>query len=202
MIELHRVDVAGARGAELSPEELARAERFRAEGARRSFVAVRGELRRVLGARLGVAAADVALAVDEHGRPWVEGASFNVSHSGAVGLIAVAGAGRRVGVDVEQVRPGMDVGAVAARFFHPDEAAAIAGRRDAFFRCWTRKEAVVKALGLGLNHPLDRFVVDVDGEGPRPVAGVEGLSVTGVQIDEGYVAALAADGPLEYAWAP
>lgn len=193
MIEVHRVDVMAPPGGGLSEEELERAARYRVDAARRSFVAVRSALRRVLGERLGVAPADVVIAEDEHRRPCVEGVAFSVSHSGALGLIAVADAGRRVGVDVEQVRPRTDFAALAARFFHPDEVAAIGERRDAFFRCWTRKEAVVKALGLGLAHPLESFAVDPDAEGPQPVRGVDGLWVAELAIDEGYVAALATD---------
>lgn len=202
MIVVHRVDVADAPADTLSADELERAGRYRVESARRSFVAVRAALRRVLGARLGLAPAEVRLAVDGYGRPSVDGpVSFNVSHSGALGLIAVADGERRVGIDVEQVRPETDFRSLAARFFHPEEAAAIGDRRDAFFRCWTRKEAVVKALGHGLSHPLDGFVVEVDAEGPRAVGGLPGLSVTGLEIDRGYAAGLAADGELEYAWA-
>ena len=149
--------------------------------------AVRAELLRLLGV--------TELDVDERGRPWLEGVSFSVSHSGSLGLIAIAEGDRRIGVDVEQVRHDTDVRALAARFFHPEEAEAIGDRRDAFFRCWTRKEAVVKALGLGLAHPLGSFVVDFDADGPRPVRGVEGLVVDGLAIDDGYAAALAwADG--------
>ena len=148
--------------------------------------AVREALRRLIG--------DAEIRVDEHGRPWAEGVAFNVSHSGEVGLIAVAAAGRRVGIDVQQIRETTDFTALAARFFHPDEAAAIGDRRDAFFRCWTRKEAVVKALGLGLQHPLGSFVVDVDAQGPQPVEALSGMWVAGLDIDDGYAAAIAADG--------
>jgi 4'-phosphopantetheinyl transferase len=145
--------------------------------------AVRAELLRLL---------DVTeLHVDDRGRPWLEGVSFSVSHSGELGLIAIAEPGRRIGVDVEQLRPDRDVRALAERFFHPEEAAGIGDDRAAFYRCWTRKEAVVKALGLGLAHPLDSFVVDFEVPGPRPVRGVPGMSVKGLAVPEGYAAALA-----------
>ncbi len=202
MIAVHRVDLIETAADTLSPDELARAARYRVEPARVAFVAARAALRRILGERLGVAPAEVPLTVGSHGRPEMPGGqiSFNVSHSGAIALIAVADGDRRLGIDVEQVRPDTEFRALAERFFHPDEAAAIGDRRDAFFRCWTRKEAVVKALGLGLSHPLDGFVVDIDAEGPRAVDGVAGLSVTGLAIDAGYAAGLAADGELVYAW--
>ena len=163
---------------------------YRVEAENGLRAAVRARLLEVLG--------DVEILVDEHGRPWAPGVSFNVSHSGAIGLIAVAEGDRRVGVDVEQVRPDTDFRALAARFFHPDEARAIGDRRDAFFRCWTRKEAVVKALGRGLAHPLDRFVVDVDATAPTCV---EGLCVVGLPAPDGYAAALAADPPARFVWA-
>jgi 4'-phosphopantetheinyl transferase len=202
VIALHRVELSGAAPDWLSADELERAGRFRVEHARRAFVACRSALRRVLGERLGVAPAALTFTLSAHGRPSVAGGrvSFNVSHSGEVGLIAVADGERRIGVDVEQVRTTTDIEALAERFFHPEEAAAIAGRRDAFFRCWTKKEAVVKAIGQGLSHPLETFVVDVDDDAPAPVAGVEGLTVAGLPVDVGYTAALAADGELEYAW--
>ena len=202
VIELHRVEAVAVSDASLSAEERERAARYRVEPARVAFVAVRVALRRVLGERLGVPAADVPLVLDRYGRPGVPGAqlSFNVSHSGAIGLIALADGQRRLGVDVEQVRAGTDVNGLAGRFFHPAETAAIGDRRDAFFRCWTRKEAVVKALGRGLSHPLDSFAVDVDADGPRPVEGLPGMLVGGLSIDAGYAAAVAADGTLDHVW--
>ena len=155
--------------------------------------AVRAELLRLIGG--------AELRVDEHGRPWAPGVSFNVSHSGGLGLIAIAEGERRIGVDVERWRAQRDFRALAERFFHPEEAAAIGENHAAFLRCWTRKEAVVKALGVGLAHPLDRFVVDFDATGPRPVRGVPGIAVMGLQVPGDYVAALAGDLPLRFAWA-
>ena len=202
VIHLHRVELTASGADWLSADELERAARSRVEHARHAFVACRSSLRRALGGRLGIPPEAVAFTISEHGRPSVAGGrvSFNVSHSGAIGLIAVADGERRIGVDVEQIRATTEFEALAARFFHPAEAAAIGGRRDAFFRCWTKKEAVVKAIGQGLSHPLESFVVDVDGDGAAPVDGVEGLSVTGIPLDAGYAAALAADGELDYAW--
>lgn len=203
MIALHRVELSAGGDEWLSDDERERADRFRVEHARRAFVASRAALRRILGARLGVEPATLEFTLSAHGRPSLAGGrvSFNVSHSGELGLIAVADGERRIGVDVEQVRATSDFQALAARFFHPDEAAAIGARREAFFRCWTKKEAVVKAIGQGLSHPLETFVVDVDEDAPSPVAGIEGLTVAGLAVDDGYAAALAADGELAYAWA-
>lgn len=205
MIAVHRVDLRDpVETSPLSPDEVERAASFHAEHGRQAFVACRSTLRRVLAARLGVAPAAVELSLSEHGRPGVAGGrvSFSVSHSGEIGLIAVAAGERRVGVDVERMRPMRDFEGLARSYFHPDEAAAIGDSPEAFFRCWTKKEAVVKALGLGLLHPLESFAVDVDGEGPEPVAGVPGVGVRALPIDEGYAAALAADGDVEYAWMP
>lgn len=156
---------------------------YRVEAVEGLRAAVRDELLRLLGV--------TEVHVDDRGRPWLEGVSFSVSHSGSLGLIAIAEGVRPVGVDVERIRSDTDFRALAARFLHPDEAAAIGDDRDAFFRCWTRKEAVVKALGLGLAHPLDSFAVDFDADRPTPVRGVPGMSVKGLAMPEGYAGALA-----------
>src|SRR5688572_20859640 len=89
---------------------------------------------------------------------------FNLSHAGERALIAVS-LGREVGVDIEEVRP-IESLTLADRFFAPAEFRAIealspAARTDAFFRCWTRKEAFIKAHGAGLSAPLDSFEVDL-----------------------------------------
>src|SRR6185503_1727872 len=88
---------------------------------------------------------------------------FNLSHSGALALVAAA-RGRPVGVDVERHRPGVETLEIAARFFTPRELGALRaldadGRVAGFFLCWTRKEAYVKARGEGLTVPLDAFDV-------------------------------------------
>ena len=155
----------------LSAEERGRAGRFHFERDRSRYVAAHGHLRAVLGRCLGVAPVQIEFRCGPYGRPELAGAcadaglSFNMSHSYAVALYAVA-RGRRVGVDVERVRPDFACLGTARRFFSPREVAALealpADRRvEAFFNCWTRKEAYVKARGMGLSMRLDSFDVSL-----------------------------------------
>ena len=90
---------------------------------------------------------------------------FNVTHSGGIALLAFT-RGREIGVDVEQVRHDFDPGAIARRYFSAHEQNQLADlpaeeKVDAFFRCWTRKEAYIKATGDGLSLPLSQFDVSL-----------------------------------------
>jgi 4'-phosphopantetheinyl transferase len=144
----------------LSPDEAERSRRFHRDNDRDRFVAGRGWLRRILGDRLGVDPAVLRFAYDTNGKPRLAGAAnqwlrFNMSHSEALALYAVC-TGREVGVDVERVSVDVDVEALAHRFFSAVERAELAAlpvndRRQAFFDCWTRKEAYLKATGVGLS---------------------------------------------------
>lgn len=114
--------------------------------------------------------------------------AFSVAHSGDLALIAIAPGGR-VGVDLERIRAGVDTEAVAGEFLPAAERrtlarAAPARRARAFFRIWSRHEALVKATGRGLVFPADA----------RP-AGAGGLWVRSLEVDPGYAAAVAGDGP-------
>jgi 4'-phosphopantetheinyl transferase len=154
----------------LSADERARAARYRLARDRQHFVQRRGWLRRVLGGHLGIAPHEVRLA-HAHGRPLLAehaGLSFSLSHAGGRVLCALAG-GRRVGVDVTRVRPGPSDDAVARALFAPGEIAGLRAlppeaRPGAFHRCWTRKEAYLKARGEGLARPLDAFEVSLSAE--------------------------------------
>jgi 4'-phosphopantetheinyl transferase len=166
-------------------------------GARVPVRVARAALRVLLARELGVAPADVPISRrcehcghPAHGRPALEGRelSFSLSHSRAVGLVALAPAGLRVGVDVEVVRPRPGLDALAARVLGDEEHArwnaldGEAARLDAFLRAWTAKEAYLKALGVGITTRLR----DVP-------ARVEGWSTVPVEVGPGCVAALAAD---------
>ncbi|QNK03415.1 4'-phosphopantetheinyl transferase family protein [Dyella telluris] len=128
----------------------------------------RAPLLAMLGAYLGVPAADVALEAQEHGRPVLAGGqrdtlSFNWSHSHDQALIAVA-RGVLPGVDLERLRAHPKAVPIARRYFSPDESAALealpADQRDrAFLELWTAKEAVLKALGRGLAFGLHRLSI-------------------------------------------
>jgi len=152
----------------LSAEERARAARLHRRSDARSWVAGRVVLRRLLGDELDMAPGVVPLATNTHGRPVLSGGwggdlRFNLAHSGEVALYALA-IGREVGIDIERVRRDFDVLELARRFFASEETAALAAlpaaaRPEAFCRCWTRKEAYLKALGTGLSAPLDAFAV-------------------------------------------
>jgi 4'-phosphopantetheinyl transferase len=147
----------------------------------------------------------VAFRYGEHGKPETPGLSFNVSHAGDVALIAFAGSGR-VGVDVEAMRPGVEMRALARRFFTASENAALGRLPEAelaagFYGCWTQKEAFVKAVGEGLSFELDRVevavrpaaagVLSVDGD----AAAGAGWSMAEVHCGPAYAAAVAVDVP-------
>lgn len=160
----------------LSEGERARAARFYFERDRRRFIAGRAALRRILAAYLDRAPAALVFALGPYGKPALEnpGLEFNLSHSGGCGLIAVT-RGRRVGVDVEGIRTDFACEEIARRFFAPAEVEALAASAPheyatAFFRCWTRKEAYVKARGDGLTLALDRFEVQLDAAATRAIA--------------------------------
>lgn len=144
---------------DLSADERARAERLvRARDGRR-FVRCRGALRAILGDLLGVAPAEVEFEVGPGGKPSLRQPAdscwrFNVTHSGELALIAVT-SGRELGVDVELTRPIQQSSRIVESYFTAAEVAEFlkldeAERAAAFIRGWTRKEAVVKAQGVGL----------------------------------------------------
>ena len=151
----------------LSADELARAQHFvRAADAQR-FIATRAILRRLLGSYLGIKPCALRFEYGRYGKPSLTGAvegalCFSVAHSADAALVAVA-RGRRIGVDLELIRNPAPLD-VARQFFAPDELRALlslpsAEQTTAFYRCWTRKEAYLKAKGVGLSAPLDTFAV-------------------------------------------
>jgi 4'-phosphopantetheinyl transferase len=160
----------------LSPDEQARAERFRFERDRRRYVVGRGFLRRLLGYCVGEEPGRLRFHYGAKGKPLaVEGARhlrFNLSHSQGLALYGVTSE-RELGVDIEALRPLADAENIALRFFSPWESAALrrlpeSQRIEGFFNCWTRKEAWLKAVGDGLSRPLSDLDVSlVPGEPAR-----------------------------------
>jgi 4'-phosphopantetheinyl transferase len=164
----------------LAPDETSRAAQFRLSRARESYIVSRGALRHLLGKYLGQYPARIQLEYGSNGKPALaadSGLQFNVTHSGDIAAVALT-AGCDIGVDLEQVRPLPDLEQIAERFLCSDEAAEInslaAGEREkAFFTYWTRKEAYVKATGIGLSTPLQSFRVIVNPEAPANLVVLE-----------------------------
>ena len=212
-------DVLARLAAHLSPDERARAARFRFPQHRTAFVAGRGVQREILARYTGLHPAELAYRQGSHGKPELDGAAsgirFNVSNSGGLALYAVT-LQREVGVDLEQFRPMPDQMDIARRFFSAPEnevlaAVAEEARELAFFRCWTRKEAYIKAIGEGLSMPLDCFdVAFAPGEPARILrnrgdpAQAERWTLLALEPGPGYVGALAVEGagwrPVLFDW--
>jgi 4'-phosphopantetheinyl transferase len=151
----------------LAPEERNRAARYHFDHLRPPFILSHGALRILLGRQLGIEPGQVQLKYGARGKPSLDDpahrVTFNMSHSGECALFALT-LDCDVGVDVERIRPVRDMAAIANRFFCPEEAAELMSlefedRARAFFHCWTRKEAYIKAIGEGLSVPLDSFRV-------------------------------------------
>lgn len=157
----------------LAPDEQARADRYRFAADSRRYTVTRGALRRILSGITSLAPETLTFDYDAHGKPSLAArhttspVNFNVSHAGDLALIAVA-AGRVIGVDVERLRPVDQMDDLVRQTFTMRERAAFVQmpldrRRRAFFEVWTRKEAVLKALGVGLSR--EPSTIDVWGEG-------------------------------------
>src|SRR5262245_40794838 len=165
----------------LSSDERERMRRFHFERDRRCHLVARGLLRTLLGRYLGMAPDKLRFDYSPFGKPSLAAGlvqrplQFNVSHAVEIVLIAIA-AGRTLGIDVEHIRADIAVGEIAARFFSANEQGALATlagdlQHGAFFDCWTRKEAYIKAIGEGLSLPLDQFDVSfLPGEPARLLA--------------------------------
>lgn len=155
----------------LSPAERARKQRFVFARDRNRFGIAHAALRELLAQRTGLDGALIELTEGPLGKPMlaVAGPHFNLSHSQGLGVIAMSD-DREVGIDVEVLRPMSDRVLMARTYFTPTEQAALEHleARDAlsaeraFFVCWTRKEACLKALGLGLQLATDGFEVGID----------------------------------------
>lgn len=188
---------------------------------RERWIGARAMLRAVLAGYLRVPPQQTRFVRGPYGKPELAGdarfmPAFNLSHSGSQVLLAVTGPQGMVGVDVEERRCVPEWEQIAARCFHPLEAAGLAALQacspgaawQAFIEVWTRKEAVVKALGLGLSMPLNAFRVSVMAqgraqvlEGPatatwtrwlgRAVPPWEQWCLQSLEIDQGFAATLA-----------
>jgi 4'-phosphopantetheinyl transferase len=216
-VHLWRVDLATvAKGEQrweqiLSADERARAARFHFPRDRQYFTATRALLRTLLGSYLDSDPAELVFRYSEKEKPSLSPSQsggeveFNVSHSGERALLAFARK-RAVGIDVEQLRENFDHAAIARRFFSEQEqrqlaALAPAERYHGFFRCWTRKEAYIKAQGTGLSLPLHQFDVSLEPgdlnalRSTRPDSTeAEHWSLQEVPAADGYVAALCVRG--------
>lgn len=172
---------SGADEALLSDEERVRHRSFARPDLRDRFLVAHAGLRRVLAQHVGADPGALVFETNAHGKPRLAGQGpvhFSLSHSGDRAVLAVSDA--EVGADVERLRC-FDHLALARRYFHPTEVAALLdlegeAQRWAFFLTWTLKESVVKALGLGLSVPLDSFAVAIGAPGPRLVLAPDGAS--------------------------
>lgn len=211
-INLHRDDAEAARLEDcLVQPERERAARFHFPQDRRRFVIRRAVLRHLLGGYTECRPEAVCLAHTMHGKPQLEqqekpdGIEFSCSHSAELALVALT-RGRKIGVDLEFHRPLPEAGEISDAFFSPLEIEALAkapetAKQKVFFDAWARKEAFVKALGLGLAFPLNGFSVSLAPDQPAALLGMENdphaterWSLRSIAAGPGSSAALAFEG--------
>ncbi|HSE96696.1 MAG TPA: 4'-phosphopantetheinyl transferase superfamily protein [Blastocatellia bacterium] len=192
----------------LADDERKRAARFHLQRDRRWYIAAHASLRRILGRYLDKDPSRIQFDYGKNGKPHLscendtDGLCFNLSCSHGIALIAVT-RGLEVGVDVERIEADVDIERMAERFFSAREREAVtslpeARRREAFFACWTLKEAYVKAIGAGLSVAPESFDVSagLTGTPARLTCESEALSQTQWVIQRiaspaGYQSALA-----------
>jgi 4'-phosphopantetheinyl transferase len=205
-VRLRASDAVTAQFAELlSADERERAGRFVFDHLRSSFTLSRGAMRVLLGRCLDARPAAIRFTYGEKGKPALESPGrirFNVSHSGDLALFAIT-LDCEIGVDIERIHAMQDFAGIAKRFFSTEEEMDLMSlpedqREAAFFRCWTRKEAYIKAIGDGFSAPLDGFAVTLRVDAPARLTHIAGdasaaaaWTVHDLEIEAGYAAALA-----------
>lgn len=190
-----------------------RAARFARPQLQRRYRRAHAALECLLAHALGRALEPDEIAQGEHGKPWLPsapGLHFNLAHSGELALVALSQRGP-IGVDVERIEARASLLELAERFFSARESAALRAlpeqeRTVAFFRCWTRKEAFVKAVGAGLSMGLASFDVAIDARGDPASAGeaadslllrvadpelaARGFALVALELDQAHAGAL------------
>jgi 4'-phosphopantetheinyl transferase len=195
----------------LSPDELRRADSFYFQKDRDGFIVARAALRTILSRHLDVPPTTVRFCYGRHGKPALaeessgKGLRFNMSHSHELALYVVA-CDREVGIDLEYIRRDFAIQEIARHFFSPREVSTLCAlparlQAQAFFNCWTRKEAYIKATGLGLALPLHQFDVSLSPGEPAELLGsrenpqeASRWTLRELAPGDDYVAALAVEG--------
>ena len=195
----------------LSIDERIRAARFHFDRDRNHFIVKRGILRTILGSYLNVEANRLQFCFGKNGKPSLADAlgnktiGFNVSRSNGIALFAFV-RDYEIGVDIERIRDIPEMEQIAEKFFSLKENEILRSlpeskRKEAFFNCWTLKEAMVKAIGDGLSYPLDSFDVSTALGGQRELLRTQGesreeskWSVQLLEIGPGLAAAFALGG--------
>jgi len=210
------VDIDGGREL-LSPDERERAARFHFEQHQRRYLIAHIALHEILSRYLSVGPAQIFFEFGGNGKPKLPpvlalaGVEFNLSHSNEMALIAFNRVGE-IGVDIEYVKPDFKFHDIAERFFTEREVAALRGlpadlQPQAFFKCWTSKEAFLKAKGTGLSGKLDEVEITLGApDQVRIAADVPGWTLSELEAVEAYECALVVAGaPLPahcYFWQP
>ncbi len=197
----------------LSSEERKRAKRFHRKVDFHRFVVARYVLRTLLGGIVGAQPSSLEFSTNKYGKPKLlpklslnqnsESINFNLSHAGEYGLVAISTA-KKIGIDIERIREIDNIEELAKRSFSNDEYLQFItqpefDRLNTFFRCWTRKEAFIKAIGKGLNQPLDSFSVssspdqEVKFLSLPPGYQLKNWALYDIGINQHYRAALAID---------
>ena len=180
---------------ELSADERARTDRFHFDRDRNHFVACRGILRKLAGSYLNCSPSSFEFSYGPFGKPALrleDSASpihFNVAHSNGLALLAFARS-CEIGVDLESIRPDFAGDEIAQHYFSKRELTELRGlpermRIQGFFQCWTRKEAYIKARGLGLQIPLQSFSVSLTPGQPETLESEDASRWTLRSIDMG-----------------
>jgi 4'-phosphopantetheinyl transferase len=204
---------------QLSNDELSRAQHFHFRQDRDNFVVVRSMLRILLGAYLQIVPQEIKFQYSVLGKPTLHmnqidaTLNFNLSHSRELALLAFT-YNEAVGIDLEYIRPEIVGEQIAEQFFSVQETATLRGlpnnlQSAAFFNCWTRKEAFIKATGDGLSRPLDQFSVSLAPGEPARLLNIYGKPqepsnwhIEDLDVGPSYKAALAVKRPIGrlYCW--
>ncbi len=195
----------------LSPDEQQRVARFHFERDRLRFIAGRGTLRCILSDYLGMPPESLEFRYGTNGKPALAehcnpiDLRFNLSHSHEMALYAFLHH-REIGVDIEHIHPVQNLETIARRFFSAGEYETLRAlpeeqKLEAFYNCWTRKEAYIKACGDGVSQPLDKFDVSLALDEPAQLLSIDGSQaeashwyLRGFKPAPGYIAALVVEG--------